>query len=374
MHIQINTNIPVFLSSDDNYAPYLSALMLSIVDNTDAQVDFYIIDAGISEFNKRNISLLQKRWNFGLEYIKADAYRHLFPLPTSHSGHITRASSDRFLIPHMKPELDKAIVLDVDMIALGDIRKLWEIDLEGKLLAAVPTYNWISMDIVREHVQNTGLSPKHVYFNMGTLIVNFKKWREDNILKKLSSTPIKFDSKKYKWWDEILINLILQDNNYKILEPKFNMPIPLHAYFKHGKPSTHRELVENYAGLSKDYRVNEIIFTHFVIWNVKPWNTGRYYYPPAGQWMEIPNFKDFWHYMKLTPFFEEEQIRYLTKVTHDTVWVVVKGILGRQEKKERAYRNYKVFKILNYLTLGCIPVIRAKKEMYKGLYKKQADQ
>ena len=82
MSIKQNTHIPVFLSSDDNYAAYMSALMVSIMDNTKSQIDFYVIDAGISDFNKKRMTFMP------------EDYRHLFKFPARPSGHVTQASYD----------------------------------------------------------------------------------------------------------------------------------------------------------------------------------------------------------------------------------------------------------------------------------------
>ena len=354
-------SIPVFLSSDNNYAPYMSALMVSIMDNTKANIDFYIVDAGISEFNKRQIMSLQKKWGFGLEFIDAEPYRHLFKMPATPSGHITKASSDRFLIPYMKPDLNRGIILDVDMIALGDIEQLWNTDLENKLLAAVPVYCWTGMRDVLNHRAKTGLSSNHIYLNMGTLLVDFKKWRQENILNTLSNTPITFDTNSFSWWDEILLNLILQENQYKILDPKFNMMVPHQAYYKFGKPKQHSELIEGYCKLPQDYKINEIIFSHFTMRHVKPWNTVNYYYPPANKWCEIPNFKDFWYYMKMTPFYEGEKMSFLNKIMYEHARSSKLNIAEYEKNK----KQYKKYKMLSILTLGLISKFKKRKKQYK---------
>ncbi len=351
--------IPVFLSSDNNYVPYMTALMVSIMDNTESLVDFYIVDGGINGYYKKEISKLQKKLGFGLEFINAAEYRHLFKLPATPSGHITRASSDRFLIPYMKPELDKGIILDVDMIALGDIKKLWEIDLEGNLLAAVPVYCWTNIDTLKIHCKETGMSDKHIYLNMGTLLVDFKKWREDNMLDKLSSTPIRFNTNIFSWWDEILINLVLQNNKYKILDPKFNMMIPHQAYYKSGKPESHKKIIEDYCGCPGNYKVDEIIFSHYAMRQVKPWNTDSYLYPETNELMDLPDFKAFWHYMKMTPFYEEEMVSFQSKQIKN-----ISKIVNSCFKNNKKYSQYG---FLNALTLGLVSSIKRKKKKYKKL-------
>ena len=41
--------IPIFLSSDNNYAPFVATTIASICDNTKSFCDFYILDGGIEE-------------------------------------------------------------------------------------------------------------------------------------------------------------------------------------------------------------------------------------------------------------------------------------------------------------------------------------
>ena len=48
-------SIPIFLSSDNNYAPFVATTIASICDNTESYCDFYILDGGIDEENKKKI-------------------------------------------------------------------------------------------------------------------------------------------------------------------------------------------------------------------------------------------------------------------------------------------------------------------------------
>ena len=47
--------IPIFLSSDNNYAPFVATTIASICDNTKSFCDFYILDGGIEEEKKEKI-------------------------------------------------------------------------------------------------------------------------------------------------------------------------------------------------------------------------------------------------------------------------------------------------------------------------------
>ena len=43
------SNIPIFLASDNNYAPFVATTIASICDNTKSFCNFYILDGGISK-------------------------------------------------------------------------------------------------------------------------------------------------------------------------------------------------------------------------------------------------------------------------------------------------------------------------------------
>ena len=132
-------NIPIFLSSDNNYAPYAAAAIASVCDNTKSFVDFYILDSGISDENKAKIEKLKEQFpNFSVEYIKADTEKLFAEIEyKNQSKYISMATYNRFLIPYIKPELEKVIYLDVDLIVTLDIAELYDIDLSGYSIAAV---------------------------------------------------------------------------------------------------------------------------------------------------------------------------------------------------------------------------------------------
>ena len=66
-------NIPIFLSSDNNYAPFVATTIASICDNTKSFVEVYVLDGGITEENQEKISALKDVFkNFSIEFIKID--------------------------------------------------------------------------------------------------------------------------------------------------------------------------------------------------------------------------------------------------------------------------------------------------------------
>ena len=123
----MTNKIPVFLSSDNNYAPFIATTIASICNNTKSFIEFYILDSGISEGNKEKIlSLSNKFDNFSLEYIFIDVqkyFKNFRSIP-----YITLSTYNRIFIPEKNKKNEKIIYLDCDLIVTSDISELYNIE------------------------------------------------------------------------------------------------------------------------------------------------------------------------------------------------------------------------------------------------------
>src|ERR1700761_8756774 len=188
--MSLQDNISLVAATDNHYAILLAALIKSIEVNhkTSEKIDFYIIDDGISNTNIKKIqdssdaSITTLHWFKSNEVIPRGINipidKSAFPITTYL----------RLFAPYIIPQETKRVIyLDVDMIVLEDISKLWHIDIEGRLFGAV-------IDIA-ETVDSTwsgipnykqlGLDPKTKYFNAGLLLIDPIKWREEDISNKV---------------------------------------------------------------------------------------------------------------------------------------------------------------------------------------------
>ena len=264
--------IPIFLSSDNIYAPYLAACMASILDNTKAFCNFYILDGGIDNKNKEKIKNLKKIFNnFELEFIEINVEKFSdFPLTEG----ITHSTYSRFLIPNLKPELKKVIYIDCDTIALGDIEELYKEDLENYALGAV--FNEKRRSFNLDTKEPMELSNNYKYFNAGVLVIDIEKWIKDNIIEKLFEIERKY-RKKIPHGDESILNKYF-DNNYKTLDIKYNY-------------------------LEWDYSFNDkiekIYIRHFIT-KIKPWMLNE-----NNKISAYHNLSEFWHYAKMTDFYSD---------------------------------------------------------------------
>lgn len=268
----LKMSIPIFLSSDNNYAPYMAAEIVSIVENTESFIDFYILDGGISDQNIEKISLMAEKYNnCSLEFIKIDLEKEFSSITFNNENcpHITISAYSRFLIPDLKPDLKKIIYLDIDIIANGDIKNLYEHDLSQYALGAVPGQ---MLSISQERIKTLNLSKSHKYFNSGVLLMDLDKFRNQEIIKHFYEIEQERNN-DFKFPDQDIFNIYF-DNNYLKLDKIYNY-----------EARTIR--------ICKDF-----VLRHYTS-GTKPWQ----FRPDVRT--HIHGIDLFWNYLKKTPFYDE---------------------------------------------------------------------
>lgn len=213
-----NTNIsrntiPVCFSADSNYFKPLYVAILSLLINKNID-DFYeinIIDGGILDKDKILLEKLKDKYDFSLHFLKIDKEKFL-NFSNENMQHISIATYYRYLLPELLPDYNKVIYLDCDMVVCKSLQPLFNIELENNYFAGV-------IDIlVKENTERLNLEK---YVNAGVLLVNLKKWREIDATKYLFEYTLN-NKDKIVWWDQDVLNTVLQDGIMYIPE-KWNL-------------------------------------------------------------------------------------------------------------------------------------------------------
>ena len=175
------SNIPIFLSSDNNFAPYVATTMASVLKNTKSFVEFYILEDEISETNKNRILNLKKHFkNLSIEFINIDINKYFSALPELPC--ISKSMYSRLLIPLLK----KVIYSDVDVIFNKDVKSLYYEDLAGYIIGAVEEYRIKEIgNCYLERVKRLNLKGFKSLFLSSPLVIDVEKWNSDNITGKL---------------------------------------------------------------------------------------------------------------------------------------------------------------------------------------------
>ena len=122
--------ISLFFALDDNYCPYLSVALDSIMKNAnkDYNYDAYVLATYLSQENKE---ILKARAldNFNIEFVDMNEKLEKIASMLHTRDYYSKTTYYRLFIPNMFPNLDKALYLDADIIVPGDISELYNIDL-----------------------------------------------------------------------------------------------------------------------------------------------------------------------------------------------------------------------------------------------------
>ena len=87
----------------------------------------------------------------------------------------------RVFIPRVFPQYDKVIYLDCDIVVTGDISELYNIELGDNLVGAASEEVMVEYDVFGTYVEKALGVPRDKYFSAGVLLINAKKYREEEI-------------------------------------------------------------------------------------------------------------------------------------------------------------------------------------------------
>lgn len=255
-------NVVLVTVSDNHFAVMLAALLKSIDRSYEGGYDItiYIVDDGVFAKNRRKINALalDARINLVWVPIKEAIPKHVM-LPLDGSTFPLNVYA-RVCIPYFLPKTtEKAIYLDADMLVMKDVLELWQIDLKGYSVAAVTdsleTVNaWAA---IRNYAE-LGIPANAKYFNTGLLILDLKKWREEE-------TPLKIferveENIPYAAFPEQYGMNVHFANNWLELDPLWNTyaqldePSPYIIHFTGMKPI--------YKGYNFNATYKQIFFDH----------------------------------------------------------------------------------------------------------------
>lgn len=269
-----NTTMNIFFASNDNYVQHLSVSIASILINSlpNEKFNFYILDGNISDNNKNILLSLKNIKDFNMEFIHVqDEMFKMCPI-TSVCYHISNQCYYRYIIPLVKPELEKVLYLDCDIVIKDSLEDLWNIDLKDNYVAAVEDLSLITNDDAKR------LGTNH-YFNSGVLLINNELWKRDDIINTLFKNTQEIHD-KIRWVDQCVLNYTFKDK-VLFVSPKYNLQ---HSAYNDTKYNLYKKNEIEYA---KAFPV----IVHYTGCD-KPWHKKCYH----------KLWKDYYKYLKYTPY------------------------------------------------------------------------
>ena len=332
-------HIPVFLHVSNEYAPMCAVTMASILYNTQQHIDFYIIETGITDFNKKQIENLSNKFNnFSVEWI-AFKYNDIFKkdyflkIKKGNLHHPEWPGIHSFctpFIPLLKQEINKAIYIDTDVIFLDDITLFYNEDISNYALGVVP-------DVVcplfvskkqKDLNKNIPYSEFGTYFCAGVLLINCEFFRNNNLINdyfkitKEQVVPV---------CDQDVLNILLK-NKCKMLDQKFDV------IYQPNDSELALLKTDIKSDVFKKAR-KECVIRHFA--DAKPW-------AEPTVWCKEIYMHDKWYFFaELTPFKElinekfpylksTERLTFKKKLQHKLLMSLIRhAFFHRKKDKER---------------------------------------
>lgn len=286
--------INIVFAVNNVYVKFLSVTLISLIKNTDKCIRCFVLENEheLDKTNKDKLEALKKIKDFAIEYIKIDTKN--FSYFKRAAKHISMETNFRLLIASLLPEsVEKCIYLDSDLIVIDDIDKLWSQNVCNYYVGAI-------------------LTPP-VGFNSGVLLINIKKWREDNIEQQFF-VYAEQNMDKLRSVDQELINYVCGEK-IKSLDSSFNYNP---RFPEKTKDKLESPVIVHWAGTQK------------------PWIN-----------RELFGADEFWSYAKLSTFYDEIK---------STKYYIFK-------KKPVMTLKFIVYSLLNCFTFNKNNLL--KKEMYK---------
>jgi lipopolysaccharide biosynthesis glycosyltransferase len=177
--------VSVLFATDLNYLQHAVACIASLLANNPA-MHFDVLLVGTQDLTP-SVARIHRSFD-GQPRVTLRIEKFAIPDGFSYPRHhrFTVETYIRFWIGELFPTTQRALYLDPDIITTAPIAELWNTDLRGKTLAAVPIPG-----STRPAVH--GFPPGSRYFNAGVMLIDLDQWRahgyRDACLKYLAEHP-----------------------------------------------------------------------------------------------------------------------------------------------------------------------------------------
>ena len=218
--------INLVLASDDNYAQHVAVVAASVLCNTKQMLNIHLLSDGITRERLILIENTVQRLGGILtvhDMSSNECFDSLFT-----SGHISKATYFRLDIANILPKnVKKIIYMDVDLLVLQDIAELWQYDLQGRPLAAVPDYGIMASRRLMKQKKNViGLPTCSQYFNAGVVIMDLEQWRKSDYSRQVIELA---SAGNFPHHDQDALNKVFMGNwialplKWNVIPPVFNL-------------------------------------------------------------------------------------------------------------------------------------------------------
>jgi len=291
----VSDPVHVAAACDENYAMALAAMLASVGTSLGEQrrVVVHVLETGLADQTRLRVeNRLQPRLELNWTTIDAGRLRSL-GATLRRFDTVSLQSYYRLLLPEvLSSVLQKVIYLDCDLVVNRDVGELWDSDVNGTCLLAVPELiagsRFVSSKAgIRLH-RELGLPADLRFFNSGVMVINLERWRELRIAQR-ALIYLREAGEHLRWHDQEAINAVVS-GDWRALDPRWN--VTMHAFRETNDRAMHASLINDsfilhYNAAIKpwhhDFRLGgrELFFRHIDSTAWAGWRP----IPPAHRWL-----------------------------------------------------------------------------------------
>lgn len=316
---EIKKEYHVVFNADQNYIKYITVVIANIIykiNNT--QIDkakekfyFHILTDFIDKEVSEKLKLLQKELSliFPCEIFMYEVDSKDFekcPKWQNHTNHLCYFKIK--LADYLPNNVEKCLFMDADMLVRCDLREIFNINLKDKIAAVTPdcSNSYTNRNIKAINPNKSDLVLRNSYFNVGFMLINLKKWREENI--KIKALDF---LKSYipRVPEQDTLNFAIRNNTIK-LSPKWNFFIAHFLDERYRWNSTFKnermDYIYDYTREDYEKALMDIKVVHFTYGVPKPWESIYKNLSVKFEPKFYPFYDDWWDIALKTPVFNTE--------------------------------------------------------------------
>lgn len=284
-------NIPIVFAANNDFVPIFATCIQSILNysNIKFNYDFILLHTNINDSNKNELLNMVKDYcNVSLRFINVTSIVSNYKLKAN--AHISVETYYRFLIQELLSNYKKILYLDCDIIVNCDISELYNINIDGYMLAAArdPDFlgqiNGANYNTQKYCQEKFLMKDPYNYFQAGVLLLNNVEMKKAHSLHEW----LTFASHKYLYNDQDVLNLYCE-GRVKYIDMSWNLITDCyHTRIKDVISCAPANIQNEYFKARKNPKI--IHYAGFM----KPWHN------PSEDFAHY-----FWYYSRKTPFYEE---------------------------------------------------------------------
>lgn len=211
--------VPIVLSTDANYAPYVYVVMDSLLDHLSSDCYADLIVLSLQELPQQvqqaYAALAARHGNGSVRCVR---------IPESASSLLEGAHTCqwfsmstylRLFIPQLMPMYDKVIYLDADLLINADLGELHAVELTGETPLAACAEGYFPVGCTH-NVELLGLAPDSEYLQAGVLLMSVAELRAGGWLRKMMNVLQNSKSMKLPFLDQDILNMSFEKHWRKL--------------------------------------------------------------------------------------------------------------------------------------------------------------